>query len=201
MTRTLGLSLLLSTVLATTALAAPARPWMNRKLSPDRRAELVVGAMTEDEKLTLVSGYFATAAAFQHNYQPPKEVRLNSAGYVPGIARLGIPPQWETDAGIGVATQRTASPRERTALPSGLATAATWDPKLAEAGGAMIGAEARASGFNVLLAGGSTWRGRAATGATSNMAARTRCSPGPSWAPRSRASSRTRSSPPSSTMR
>ena len=154
MTRTLGLSLLLSTALATTAAAAPAQPWMNRKLSPDRRAELVVGAMTQDEKLTLVSGYFATPAAFQHNYEPPKEVRLNSAGYVPGIARLGIPPQWETDAGIGVATQRTAQPRERTALPSGLATAATWDPKLAEAGGAMIGAEARASGFNVMLAGG-----------------------------------------------
>jgi beta-glucosidase len=35
-----------------------------------------------------------------------------------------------------------------------LATTATWNPKLAFAGGAMIGSEARSSGFNVLLAGG-----------------------------------------------
>jgi beta-glucosidase len=73
---------------------------------------------------------------------------------VPGIARLGIPPQWSTDAGLGVATQGGAKEkRERTALPSGLATAATWDPELAHRAGAMIGAEARASGFNIMLAG------------------------------------------------
>jgi beta-glucosidase len=41
-----------------------------------------------------------------------------------------------------------------TALPSGLALAATFNPPLAYAGGAMIGAEARAKGFNVLLGGG-----------------------------------------------
>ncbi|NWO96638.1 glycosyl hydrolase, partial [Escherichia coli] len=65
------------------------------------------------------------------------------------------PPQWQTDAGIGVATQGGAArKRGRTALPSGLATAASWDVDLAHAGGAMIGAEARASGFNVMLAGG-----------------------------------------------
>jgi beta-glucosidase len=73
---------------------------------------------------------------------------------VPGIARLGIPPQWSTDAGLGVATQGGArQKRARTALASGLATAATWDPQLALRAGAMIGAEARASGFNVMLAG------------------------------------------------
>jgi beta-glucosidase len=39
-------------------------------------------------------------------------------------------------------------------LPSGILTAATWDPDLAYAGGRMIGNEARSSGFNVMLAGG-----------------------------------------------
>src|SRR5439155_17203149 len=81
--------------------------------------------------------------------------RIGSAGYIPGIARLGIPAQYETDAGVGVATQGAApQKRERTALPSGIATAATWNPELAFKGGRMIGAEARASGFNVMLAGG-----------------------------------------------
>ena len=41
-----------------------------------------------------------------------------------------------------------------TALPSGVAMASTWNPDLIRRGGAIIGAEARANGFNVLLAGG-----------------------------------------------
>jgi beta-glucosidase len=134
--------------------AAARRPWMNRSLSPDARAAMVVGRMSEDEKLTLVLGYFG-ANDEGRKYTPAREARLGSAGYVPGIPRLGIPPQWQTDAGIGVATQGSAAEkRERTALPSGLATAATWNPDLAYRGGAMIGAEAFASGFNVMLAGG-----------------------------------------------
>jgi beta-glucosidase len=137
--------------------AAPrdARPWMNRSLSPDRRADLVLGRMTRDEKLTLVFGYFATDFPPRNNYRAPAEARAGSAGYVPGIPRLGIPPQWETDAGVGVATQGgAAQKRERTALPSGMAIAASWDPRNAFNGGAMIGSEARSSGFNVMLAGG-----------------------------------------------
>src|SRR4051812_15694037 len=140
---------------ASTAPAQSARPWMNRSLGADERAALVVKEMTEDEKLSLVFGWFATDADWKNNFKAPPGSRLGSAGYVPGIARLGIPPQWQTDAGIGVATQGAApQKRERTALPSGIATAATWNPEIAFQGGKMIGAEARASGFNVMLAGG-----------------------------------------------
>jgi beta-glucosidase len=137
------------------AAAPPApRPWMNAALSADKRAALLVREMRQDEKLLLVFGYFATDFP-PKAYVAAKGGREGSAGYVPGIPRLGIPPQWQTDAGIGVATQGGAAvKRERTALPSGLATAATWNPDLAFRGGAMIGAEARASGFNVMLAGG-----------------------------------------------
>jgi len=131
-----------------------ARPWLDAALSPDRRAELALAQMTEEEKLSLVFGWFATDFP-PKNYTAPAEAREGSAGYVPGIPRLGIPPQWQTDAGIGVASQGGArNKRERTALPSGMAIAASWDPEVARRGGAMIGAEARASGFNVMLAGG-----------------------------------------------
>ena len=137
---------------APATIAAPSWPWMNAKLSPDKRAQLAVAAMTNDEKLVLVFGYFGTDFG---KFKAHAEARAGSAGYVPGIPRLGIPAQWETDAGVGVATQGGAAhKRERTALPSGLATAATWNPETAFAGGAMIGREARMSGFNVLLAGG-----------------------------------------------
>ena len=129
-------------------------PWMNTALDPDKRAALVVAQMTREEKQQLAFAYFGTDAPWK-KFTTPAEAHAGSAGYVPGIARLGIPPQWSTDAGIGVATQGGAKEkRERTALPSGLATAATWDPDLARRAGAMIGAEARASGFNVMLAGG-----------------------------------------------
>jgi beta-glucosidase len=51
---------------------------------------------------------------------------------VPGIERLGIPAQFQTDAGVGVATQGgEPKKRERTSLPSGMATTATWNPELA----------------------------------------------------------------------
>src|SRR4051794_33912663 len=128
------------------------QPWLDRSLDPDRRAELAVNAMTQDEKLSLVFGYFASD---WEGKKPPAGARYGAAGYVPGIARLGIPPQHETDAGVGVATQGGAAvKRERTSLPSGIATAATWNPDIAFQGGRMIGSEARASGFNVMLAGG-----------------------------------------------
>lgn len=134
--------------------AAPARPWMNAKLSPDRRAALVLARMTREEKLKLVFGYFGSNFP-KNDFHPSPEARDGSAGYILGIPRLGIPAQWQTDAGVGVATQGAAkTKRERTALPSGLATTATWNPATAFKGGAMIGAEARASGFNVMLAGG-----------------------------------------------
>ncbi|TFI58991.1 glycosyl hydrolase [Sphingomonas parva] len=151
----LAASMLALTTGGPAATAVPAaRPWMNTALTPDQRTALVVAKMTREEKLRLVKGFFGTDFA-PKNFKAPKEARYGSAGYIPGIPRLGIPAQWQTDAGIGVATQGGApTKRERTALPSGLATTATWNPDLAFQGGAMIGREARLSGFNVMLAGG-----------------------------------------------
>jgi len=133
---------------------------MNAALSADQRADRLVAAMTRDEKLLLVFGYLAATypencTAPQQCYTPPLEVIDGSAGYIPGIARLGVPPQWQTDASLGVATSTLGKiKRERTALPSGIASAASWNPDLAYQGGTMIGDEARRSGFNVMLAGG-----------------------------------------------
>lgn len=132
---------------------APQASWTDRRLSAEERADLLVASLTLDEKLSLVTGYFGVQRDW--NYYRFPEARLQSAGVVRGVPRLDFPPQWQTDAGSGVATQGEA-PREleRTLLPSGILTASTWNPALAERAGAMIGSEARASGFNVMLAGG-----------------------------------------------
>ncbi|MBV9826786.1 MAG: glycoside hydrolase family 3 C-terminal domain-containing protein [Alphaproteobacteria bacterium] len=122
------------------------RPWMDRGLSPDARARLVVQAMTEPEKIQLLSST---------SVNPDQPLPL--AGLIRGIDRLGIPAIKETNAGLGIAIpfrnghHNTAD--EATALPSGLAIAATWSPDLAYAAGSLIGSEARAKGLNVVLGG------------------------------------------------
>jgi beta-glucosidase len=126
---------------------------MNPALDAESRTRVLLGVMKQDEKLALVFGYFATDAPWK-SFKRPAESQEQSAGYVPGNARLGIPALHETDAGTGVASQPGGQPRLRTALPSNLAIAASWDPESAYAGARMIGNEARLSGFNVLLAGG-----------------------------------------------
>ncbi|MEW9572963.1 glycoside hydrolase family 3 C-terminal domain-containing protein [Rhodanobacter sp. Si-c] len=124
-----------------------ARPWMNPRLSPDQRAELVLKAMTQDEKFHLIRTEFGD----NQNGHTMSPGALGSAGYQPALARLGLPAIQESDAGLGVAKPLKLG---ATALPSGLATAASFDPAVAFAGGAMIGGEAHRRGFNVMLAGG-----------------------------------------------
>lgn len=138
-----------------------ARPWLNPALPAAARARAAVAAMTLDEKLRLVFGY-SDQAVTELSKVPDAVVSpelkayvvahavKGSAGFVPGVPRLGIPDQTQTDASIGVRNSLIPS----TALPSSLATAASFDPEVPRAGGAMIGAEARATGHNTMLSGG-----------------------------------------------
>ncbi len=128
------------------------------------RADALLARMTRDEKLQLIHGYFPPLA--ERTPGAPVGDMIPSAGYIPGVPRLGVPALRETDASLGVANQVEQRKGDvATALPSSLATAATFDPEIAYAGGAMIGAEARAKTFNVMLAGGvnltrDPWAGR-----------------------------------------
>ncbi len=134
--------------------ATESKPWMNKALNAEQRTDLILKEMTLDEKLNLVYGHFATDAPQLNSTRPKESINL-SAGYISGIPRLGIPAQFQTDAGLGVACQAgVGTVRERTGLASGLSTTSSWDLNVAYNGGAMIGSEARASGFNVMLAGG-----------------------------------------------
>jgi beta-glucosidase len=144
-------------MLAMTATAAgaqaaePQHPWMNRALSIQQRVDLLNAQLTIDERISLVHGI--AAVPIKGRIVPPG-IPL-AAGFVPGVARLGIPALYETDASLGVTNpMRFRGTDGATALPSGLALAATFNPDLAFIGGRMIGAEARAKGFNVLLGGG-----------------------------------------------
>ncbi|WP_010186229.1 beta-glucosidase [Sphingomonas sp. PAMC 26605] len=138
-------------------------PWRDRTLSAEARADALVRAMTQDEKMQIVRTWFPPMA--QGKAGAPDDL-IPSAGEMVGVPRLGIPTLRESDASLGVANQIEQRKGDTaTALPASLATAASFDPEIAFAGGAMIGAEARAKRFNVLLAGGvnltrDPWGGR-----------------------------------------
>jgi beta-glucosidase len=130
--------------------AQASRPWLDPSRSPDQRARLAVKAMTLPEKMTLLHG---PTPLGKTPTLPPDAIP--AAGYIPGIARLGIPALTETDASLGITNPRGARPGDvATALPASLALAATFNPDLAYRSGSLLGAEAHAKGFNVLLGGG-----------------------------------------------
>ncbi|MEE7560812.1 glycoside hydrolase family 3 protein, partial [Xanthomonas sp. Kuri4-2] len=127
-----------------------ARPWMDTALSADQRADRLVQAMTEDEKFVMLRSYFGLGT----DKLPKPEGALGSAGYVPGIERLGIPAQQLADAGVGVTNPGGIRPGDfATAMPSGPLSASTWNRELAYQGGKLMGRESWQLGFNVLLAG------------------------------------------------
>ncbi|MBO0751124.1 MAG: glycoside hydrolase family 3 protein, partial [Bradyrhizobiaceae bacterium] len=133
------------------AAAQTRQPWLDPALPPDSRADMALRAMTLDEKLLLVHGH----VGFPFGGRQKPDGAIGSAGYVPGIPRLRIPALQETDAGLGITNPGNVRPGdEATPLPSGLAVAATFDATLAESAGAVVGAEARAKGFNVVLGPG-----------------------------------------------
>ena len=116
----------------------------------DARVEQLVAALTPAERLQLVRGELGEPVG-----NGVRTGAIGSAGYVPGIARLGVPSLQETDGGLGIANPDNVRRRDvATALPSGLALASTWSPQLAYQAGATIGDEAWRKGFNVLLGPG-----------------------------------------------
>jgi beta-glucosidase len=138
-------ALLAASALASLPSVAPAQD------DPRTRAEATEAQMTDDERVTLTLGHLTSSMPGRP--APPAEARPG-AGYIAGIPRLGVPALYETDASLGVTWIGGARGSGGTQLPSGTAQAATFDPALIERGGRMIGAEARAKGFNVMLAGG-----------------------------------------------
>lgn len=121
------------------ASADPCAAWMDRSDSAARRADALVAAMTQDQKLHMLT--FG---------DPPWFAYWGTAGHVDGIPELCIPDLVLSDAGSGVAGLQIAT----TVFPSGVAQASTWDPGLQRRIGSTIGAEAFAKGINVMLGPG-----------------------------------------------
>ena len=115
----------------------------------DQRADALIAQMTIDEKIQLVHG---GAALDWWNYTLPR----GAGGWVPGISRLNIPDLYLADGSVGVGN--AVGPA--TALPSSIASAASWDLNEASKYGQVIGAELSAYGINGNLGGNVNLTGR-----------------------------------------
>jgi beta-glucosidase len=121
---------------------APSQP------SPDERADALLAQMTQAQKLALVNGDGGPVTNIP-------ALPRGAGGYIqsPG---LGIPNLYFVDGSLGLADSQAPA----TALPSALASAATFDTRLAYQFGSVIGAEVAAYGLNVNLGGNINLIGR-----------------------------------------
>ncbi len=104
---------------------AATRPWMDRSLAPEKRAALLVGQMTLDEKILEIH--------MLDERDHPREVA--------GIDRLGIPTFRITNGPVGAGPGDAQPTQPATALPAALALGASWDPDLAKTFGTVAAQE------------------------------------------------------------
>ncbi len=112
------------------------RPWCDTSLSPQQRADLLVGTMSLSQKFDLMAGDDILGAA---TGEP-------AVGTVDGIDELGIPPIYMSDGPMG--------PRERlgTLMPSPLALGASFDLNLVGEVAQTIATEVRLKGNDLVHA-------------------------------------------------
>jgi beta-glucosidase len=123
---------------------------MNKSLSSDERADMVLKELTLAEKIDLLHGQGMLGWS---RTMPKLYLGNGGAGFVLGVPRLGIPQIEMSDAAYGVRSS-AQNGRYSTALPANIAAAASWDPEAACDYGALIGRELRAQGYNMTLGGG-----------------------------------------------
>lgn len=111
------------------------RPWMRSSLAAEQRADLLLQAMTVEEKITMVHGV------------DPRPIQ-GYVGYVPENTRLGIPALRLADGRAGVGN----GAKDVTLLPAPIAASSSWDTHLMRQFGEVLGNEEWRKGTNVALA-------------------------------------------------
>src|SRR3954451_12093997 len=113
------------------------RPWCDTSLSPDARAGLLLGALTQDEKISLLAGddpFGPGGGADSHT------------GTSDGTPRVGLPTTYYSDGPVGTRQGKA------TAMPVPMDVAASFDPAIARLHGATIANEAKDKGNDVVFA-------------------------------------------------
>ena len=149
------------------------RPWMNTKLSAEKRTELLLDVMTIEQKIqqivisrfnendtgeTVVINRGGTSKYQNGVFEPqgtlPGCEWQDTGRQIRGIDELGIPTIRMTNGGTGVKGGSCGNDPLATGLPSTLAMAATFDRKLNNEAGRILGEETRAFAHHVMLGPG-----------------------------------------------
>lgn len=139
--KSVGLAILvLAVAMSTVALGSA------RAARTGEDVDRLIAAMTLDEKLGMVKGWPGAGAP------PPEDGRPVNVGFIPGVARLGIPSLTFTDGPAGVRMVSPPPELEATAMPAPVALAATFGSALAHGYGTVLGREARARDQDVIFA-------------------------------------------------
>lgn len=135
---------------ATTTTPTPTPAPTPTPSTSDGKADALLAQMTQAEKLQMVQG----GATFDDTGK--FIVPRGAGGWMPGIPRLGIPDLYYADGSAGASVANGPA----TALPSSLASAASWDLAEAYKYGTVIGTELFDYGINVNLGGNVNMTGR-----------------------------------------
>jgi beta-glucosidase len=113
-------------------------PWCDTSLSPDTRAGLLLQALTDDEKISLLAG----DDLFGGGFGGGSDIHTGTSN---GVSRVDLPTTYYSDGPV--------APRQgpATAMPVPMALGATFDPELARRHGATIADEAKAKGNDVVF--------------------------------------------------
>ncbi|MPV37271.1 beta-glucosidase family protein [Georgenia subflava] len=143
----------------TTASAPTGRPWNDLSRSPRERAELLVKAMTLEQKIAQLHGSMQTIDIYsltadmgslsgEEMEQLAAQIRVER--HVAGIEELGIPRFRITNGPVGVGMGDGHPSPPATALPMTIGLAAGFDAALAHEYGSVIGSETATLGQHVL---------------------------------------------------
>jgi beta-glucosidase len=123
-------------------------PWMNTRVRPEKRTELLLAAMTLDQKIQ------------QMQNVPGQNEEVEGCGFqrlgrhVEGIPELTIPTLRAINGGNGMRGGDCLPEPTATALPSATLGAATFNPEINFAWGSVLSQEARNFAHHVLLGPG-----------------------------------------------
>jgi beta-glucosidase len=112
-------------------------PWCDTSLSPDKRADLLVDALTPAERIDLLAGDSSEGVLGRAG---------THTGVGLGVPRLDLPPLYLTDGPVGIRQGPS------TALPSSISLASSFDQALARRDGELVGNEAKLKGNDIVYA-------------------------------------------------
>ena len=132
-------------------------PWMDPSLSPQERAELLIGAMTLDQKIQQISNEPVYNEDLDVDGDPDTDNRTRwdcdftpVGRHIEGIPELGIPDFRQANGGTGIRGGDCVPEPVATALPAQISSAATFNSELNYRWGELLDVELRAWAHHAL---------------------------------------------------